>query len=114
MKVLHHGAPFAPTRWTNLYFPTTALLFGDPVGGPAAPVFGAGIVDVPVWHPSWMRRRTPKAHSSYWHRSGDAPDRPDALGALQDAIAIGCLTELEELAHTRPLSSYLPPRGAAA
>src|SRR5262245_51371888 len=34
--ILHHGAPFAVTRWTNLYFP------GDIVGGPIAGVFGKG------------------------------------------------------------------------
>ncbi|MGZ9190404.1 MAG: hypothetical protein ACXW39_10145, partial [Nitrospira sp.] len=40
VHILHHGAPFAVTRWTNLYFP------GDIIGGPVAGVFGKGIKDV--------------------------------------------------------------------
>ena len=34
VHILHHGAPFAVTRWTNLYFP------GDIIGGPVARLFG--------------------------------------------------------------------------
>jgi hypothetical protein len=37
LQVLHHGAMFACTRWTNIYFP------GDFVGGPLAPLFGSGV-----------------------------------------------------------------------
>lgn len=33
IRILHHGAPFAITRWTNLYFP------GDIIGGPVAHLF---------------------------------------------------------------------------
>lgn len=67
----HHGAPFGPTRWTNLYFPVTLLILGDLVGGPLAPVFGAGVRDVPVRPPGtgWdrLRRRLfPFSHSAYW------------------------------------------------
>jgi hypothetical protein len=47
-RVPHHAAVFAPTRWTNLYFPCKALVRGDLVGGPLQPIFGAGIHDIPV------------------------------------------------------------------
>ena len=40
VRILHHGAPFAVTRWTNLYFQ------GDIIGGPVAHLFGKGIRDV--------------------------------------------------------------------
>ena len=40
IKVLHHGALFACTRWTNLYFP------GDFISGPLASVFGRGVQDL--------------------------------------------------------------------
>ena len=40
VRILHHGAPFAITRWTNLYFPA------DIIGGPVSHLFGAGIKDV--------------------------------------------------------------------
>lgn len=47
-RVPHHAAPFAPTRWTNLYFPNRLIVRGDLIGGPLAPMFGAGVRDVPV------------------------------------------------------------------
>ena len=61
----HHGALFGFTRWTNLYFPMSELLWGDAIGGPLAPVFGKGIVDIPV------STRDPAAddlftHVTYW------------------------------------------------
>jgi hypothetical protein len=46
--VLHHAAPFAVTRWTNLYFPAMFGLLGDLVGGPLHEDFGPGILDVAV------------------------------------------------------------------
>lgn len=63
---LHHAAPFAVTRWTNLYFPAFFGLFGDLIGGPMRAVFGWGIQDVPVKLNSW-RRFTPLAHTAYWN-----------------------------------------------
>jgi hypothetical protein len=43
---LHHAAPFAVVRWTNIYDPAALVFFGDIVGGPLANVFGPAIVDV--------------------------------------------------------------------
>lgn len=60
------AAPFALTRWTNLYAPTRAIVFGDPIGGPVASAFGVGIVDVAVRFSSFWRRNLPLAHTSYW------------------------------------------------
>ena len=55
LRVPNHAAVFAPVRWTNLYFPTRMLLFGDIIGGPLAdttkprsPRFGPAIRDLPV------------------------------------------------------------------
>jgi hypothetical protein len=45
-RVLHHGAPFAVVRWTNLWFPAHLSFFGDWFGGPLAPLYGAGIKDI--------------------------------------------------------------------
>jgi len=44
----HHAAVFAPTRWTNLYFPCHQTLWGDVIGGMVRPVFGPGVRDVEV------------------------------------------------------------------
>jgi hypothetical protein len=60
------ASPFALTRWTNLYAPTRAIVFGDPIGGPIAPVFGVGILDIAVRFSSFWRRNLPWAHTSYW------------------------------------------------
>lgn len=46
-----HAAMFALVRWTNLYFPLTGVMRGDPVGGPLAGSFGGWVRDVPLPHP---------------------------------------------------------------
>jgi len=40
VRQFHHGGLFALTRWTNLYFQVSNLLWGDAIGGKVAPVFG--------------------------------------------------------------------------
>ncbi|WP_299520542.1 hypothetical protein [uncultured Serinicoccus sp.] len=67
----NHGAPFGPTRWTNLYFPARWLAFGDPVGGPLRGLLGTGIRDVAVHHsgrhhPWWHRLLPLHDHLRYW------------------------------------------------
>jgi hypothetical protein len=76
---LHQAAPFALTRWTNLYFPAKALVSGDLVGGPVAPVFGAAVKDVPVKTGKWGGLFS---HTFYW-----APHGKDThVDALRDAV----------------------------
>ena len=71
--VFDHGAPFAVTRWTNLYFPVTwGGLRGDLVGGPLAGQFGRWVLDVP------LRPVRGFSHNAYWKptggvRSGSGP-----------------------------------------
>ena len=63
VHILHHGAPFAVTRWTNLYFP------GDIIGGAVASLFGKGIKDVKLRFASrgWLDRLIPaRSHTRYW------------------------------------------------
>jgi hypothetical protein len=45
-KVPHHGAPFACTRWANIYFKYKLVLFGDFIGGSVRDIFGQGIKDI--------------------------------------------------------------------
>lgn len=108
--ILHHGAAFAVTRWTNLYCPAYLGLFGDIIGGPLRDVFGAGITDVPTKVHGW-RRWTLLAHTAYW--SGETPaakttgpgNEPRyALDALKDALG------LEQLRQFR-IEDRLPPSG---
>jgi len=93
--LLHHAAPFAVTRWTNLYFPAALGLFGDFVGGPLRDVFGLGIRDVPVTSSRWwgLHARTPMAHTSYWSRD-KANKQENALRALQRALFLSGLHRL--------------------
>lgn len=65
-EFLHQAAPFAATRWTNIYYPH------DLVGGPVCGRFGPGIRDVALpgssLPPPWgFVLRYP--HSSYWNDS---------------------------------------------
>jgi hypothetical protein len=62
VRILHHGAPFAVTRWTNLFFP------GDIIGGPVAPLFGSGIKDVCLCPDAGDRRiaASVRSHTHYW------------------------------------------------
>ncbi len=64
-------SPFAVTRWSNLFFPVRAAVFGDVVGGPLVDVFGRWIADEPLrWNAGRLRGRTPLAHTSYWRIPG--------------------------------------------
>jgi hypothetical protein len=59
----HHAAVFAPTRWTNLYFPCRYTLWGDLIGGPLATPFGRGIRDIVV---ETNLRAGIFSHTLYW------------------------------------------------
>jgi hypothetical protein len=62
-QIPHHAAVFAPTRWTNLYFPARKLVKGDVIGGPLRNAFGLGIRDVPV---QTTERKGFLSHTLYW------------------------------------------------
>lgn len=55
----NHSSVFAATRWTNLYYNT------DFIGGPVAPLFGEGIMDIMVDRGSGFFA-FPGGHTSYW------------------------------------------------
>jgi hypothetical protein len=75
VKPLHHAAPFAITRWTNIFFSS------DYVGGPARRVFRCGVKDIEIkkYGNGW----TPGGHTNYW----DAEGKNEAL--LHIAKAMG-------------------------
>ncbi len=99
--VLHHAAPFAVTRWTNLYFEVGWLgLRGDLIGGPVAPAFGPWVSDIPLKPRSF----TP-AHTSYWLALGGANTHLDALRA---ALRLDARAELEATLAAMPAFAVLP------
>jgi pimeloyl-ACP methyl ester carboxylesterase len=70
--ILHHGAPFALTRWTNFWYPN------DPVGGPLRPAFGSGIDDVCLPNAS---KWPVVSHILYWR-----PGQSAEWGRLKDIL----------------------------
>jgi hypothetical protein len=80
----HHGALFGLTRWTNLYFPVKALLWGDMVGGSLGRLFGTGIADVPV---SGAPLGNLAAHTRYW-KSNRSLLPTNSLRRMRDAISL--------------------------
>ena len=83
--ILDDAAPFAVTRWTNLYFPCTTVVHGDLVGGPLAPLFGPAIRDVAVATTRW---RGFFSHTAYWRveKAGDPAANP--VTALKRAMRL--------------------------
>jgi hypothetical protein len=76
------------TRWTNLYFPVSQLLWGDGIGRELGPLFGdpagTNIADVPVFtNPS--KRSAFFAHVLYWSDPGSKPAAPH-IEALRMAV----------------------------
>jgi hypothetical protein len=97
--ILHHAAPFAVTRWTNIYVPVRLGILGDWIGGPLKDVFGYGIRDVPL--KGAHRQRVPLlSHVTYWRKPAKSP----GLVALADALDL----------DSRPwLPRSIPPLPAA-
>jgi len=106
-------APFAVTRWTNLFFPVRAGIMGDIVGGPLVEVFGRWIHDQPVsWNQGRLRNLTPMAHTSYWRLpTSSDPAASKHIKALQQALDLGQRRELEDLADAIPPEAWMAPGG---
>ena len=60
-RIPHHAAVFAPTVWTNVFFPHALGLLGDFISGPVAPLLGPGVRDVRVPIGGFHFR-----HLAYW------------------------------------------------
>jgi hypothetical protein len=91
MRYFHHGGQFALTRWTNIYFPASQLLWGDAIGGEVGPLFGGpnssgNVADIPVYSNS-SKTDNFFAHTLYWDvkYGGSAPH----MGALKRALDVG-------------------------
>lgn len=62
-RVPNHAAVFGPTRWTNLYFPSRFIVWGDLIGGKLRPIFGPGVLDTVVSTGRWFGFLS---HTLYW------------------------------------------------
>ena len=94
-RVPHHAAPFCCVRWTNIFYPAKAGLFGDLVGGPLTSLFGEGIRDIALTSGGWWRH-TVLAHTRYWqHKKSSIPAGPeDASATLIAALDLDWSTEI--------------------
>ena len=79
--MLHHAAPFAPVRWTNVYDPAILVFFGDVIGGPVSPIFGPAIIDVDLKSLRGGRQSWAFTHTKYW-----ALDEASRISACRDAV----------------------------
>lgn len=97
-KLPHHAALFAATRWTNIYDPTTLIAFGDFVGGPCAPNFGPGVLDLPVGIIRWPLGRL-FTHTDYWNADASGYAVEDVLKQLDpkgDAANLSTIRKRDE------------------
>jgi hypothetical protein len=86
-QVLDQGAPFAVTRWTNLWFPVSGLR-GDWFGGPLQPLFGPGVRDLPVTGNVPGRYGWGVAHGRYFDYP-DATDADDVATHVRNVLDLG-------------------------
>lgn len=108
-RYFSHSAPFALTRWTNLYFPVKFGFFGDLVGGPVAGVFGDWVVDRPLaWRSDRWRGKTILAHTLYWRfPKRERPGSWEHIDALRQALDLNRRDDLEHLAESMPREAWL-------
>lgn len=108
-RVPHHAAPFAYTRWSNIFAPHKAVVIGDIISGPLAESMGmqsgskivSGIQDISVMpgldaagKPLSGHTRPWFAHTRYWsmpkRREGDPlPDAPYHIVRLREVLRLG-------------------------
>jgi hypothetical protein len=77
---LHHAAPFAVVRWTNIFDPAKAIYRGDLISGPLGENFGPGVRDIDLREIRGQSSRF--SHTRYW--ANDAP--AEQLSVLRAAL----------------------------
>jgi hypothetical protein len=77
---LHHAAPFAVVRWTNIYDSASLVFRGDVIGGPVANAFGPAIIDTDL--KSLRGQSRSFTHTKYWAIDGE----PIHIEVLRGAV----------------------------
>jgi hypothetical protein len=119
-RVLYHGAPFAVVRWTNMWFPAHLSFFGDWFGGPLAPLYGAGIMDIRLrnegfWPRLWSLFPA-VAHARYFSYPKD-DSRNSATSQLRDTMELASsawLSGIQLPGRRKRAPSRQTPRAPAA
>ncbi|HEX6474849.1 MAG TPA: hypothetical protein VF114_07155 [Candidatus Limnocylindria bacterium] len=94
-RVLHPAAPFAVVRWTNFWFPARLRFFGDWFGDKLRPLFGDGIVDVPLRRNGWRAQIPAYAHALYYHFQSEERDPGSVTYQLRKAMELGSTSWLK-------------------
>ncbi|RII31460.1 MAG: hypothetical protein CXR30_01205 [Geobacter sp.] len=89
VKFPRFHAPFACTRWTNIYFQHKYFFFGDFIGGPLNKVFGEGIRDVAVFL-SPLLKRSWLTHILYWCVDEADEGKNHPLKRLKNYLFLDC------------------------
>jgi pimeloyl-ACP methyl ester carboxylesterase len=90
---LHHAAPFAAVRWTNIYDPALLVVCGDIVSGPLRPAFGQGITDVNL--KELRGQNLAFSHAKYWSLKGaEATVTPVHIRELRSALDLAGKSKL--------------------
>ncbi|MEZ2132173.1 MULTISPECIES: hypothetical protein [unclassified Sinorhizobium] len=79
---LHHGAPFAVVRWTNIHDRSRYVYQGDLISGPLGPTFGPAIDDIDLADIDGQSHSF--THTRYWQEEASPP----RLKSLRDAMNI--------------------------
>jgi hypothetical protein len=111
----HHGGQFGLTRWTNLFFPASQLLWGDAIGGEVSSVFGdpsgSNIADLRVYT-NRSKRDSFFAHIRYWDVE---PDRTAPhIVALKKAIDLADIGDADDPERAVEDEVEQPSRAASA
>jgi hypothetical protein len=80
--ILHHAAPFAVVRWTNVHDPARFVYQGDVIGGPLAHILGPAIEDIDLRAIRGQASRF--SHTLYWQAGQD----PRQLDEVRRAVNI--------------------------
>jgi hypothetical protein len=82
---LHHAAPYAAVRWTNIFDPARFIFCGDIISGAVAPMFGPGVIDIDLRKlrgQSWTF-----THTRYWPAAREkSKTAPQQVVALRKAL----------------------------
>jgi hypothetical protein len=81
---LHHAAPYAVVRWTNIFDPAREIFRGDIISGPLAPIFGPGIVDIDLREVRGQSQGF--THTKYWDLENSAKTVPPHIIELRNAL----------------------------
>jgi hypothetical protein len=80
--ILHHAAPFAAVRWTNVHDPARFVYQGDLIGGPLADILGPAIEDIDLR--TIRGQASVFSHTLYWQAGQD----PRQLDEVRRAVNI--------------------------